>query len=130
MGACARKKPWDSIPGLCYCSTGSCRGMYSGNGTWRSQPACRIVATMKLLIVPAVVISCATVGLAQTQPSPPLQLGPPTAQGLIGYDGAGGAGAATQPAVDPDNIPRVEAGFTECLSTRFRAHEPIYFIAG
>src|SRR5690349_888096 len=85
---------------------------------------------MRFLIVPAVVISCATVGLAQTQPSPPLQLGPPTPQGLIGYDGAGGAGAATQPAVDPDNIPRVEAGFTEFLSTRFRAHEPIYFIAG
>ena len=42
-------------------------------------------------------------------------------------DAAAAAGAATQPVSDR---PQVEAGLTEFLTTRFHAHEPIYFVAG
>ena len=54
----------------------------------------------------------------------PLHLGPPTPQNLRD---------AADPATPPSGIdeePKVEASLVEFLSTRFRAHEPIYFLSG
>ena len=56
-----------------------------------------------------------------------MQLGPPAPHGLIRHDDTG---AATQPGFDVNDAPRVEASTAEFLSNRFRAHEPIYFVAG
>ena len=85
---------------------------------------------MRFWIAAVVVFVSAAIVRGQTEPSS-LRLGPPAPQGLIGYDGADpAAAAATQPAIDPNNTPRIEAGLAEFLSTRFRAHEPIYFLSG
>ena len=67
---------------------------------------------------------------AQTRPA--LELGPPAPAELMGGDGARDAAtrSASESGLDPNDPPRVEAGLTEFLSTRFHAHEPIYFLAG
>jgi outer membrane phospholipase A len=62
--------------------------------------------------------------LAQATAPSGLQLGPPTPENLL----QPGVPASTQPGSEEQ--PQVEASLVEYLSTRFRAHEPIYFISG
>jgi outer membrane phospholipase A len=81
-------------------------------------------------VVAATMLATASTTLAQTRPA--LELGPPAPAELIGREGASEVAtrSAAGDGVDPHDPPRVEAGLTEFLSTRFHAHEPIYFLAG
>jgi phospholipase A1 len=86
---------------------------------------------MRTFVIAVLIAWCASAALGQTHPS--LELGPPApAPGLIGREGASDEATPStrESGVDPHDPPRVEAGLTEFLSTRFHAHEPIYFLAG
>ena len=84
------------------------------------------VVAVFVAVVVAVILFAPRASAQTAAPSPSLQLGPPAPHGLIQHEGA----AATQPMEDPNDPPRVEASTVEFLSNRFRAHEPIYFVAG
>jgi outer membrane phospholipase A len=76
-----------------------------------------MLSPMKILL-PILLLT----GFAAAQTEPSLRLGPPTPEDLIT--------PTTQPSEPLNEESKVEAGLTEFLSTRFRPHEPMYFISG
>ncbi|MEA2711962.1 MAG: phospholipase [Phycisphaerales bacterium] len=81
---------------------------------------------MQRIIIALLFLSASAIASAQATRS--FELGPPVPEDLMQSYQPGAAAAATQPG--PDEEPKVEASMVEFLSTRFRAHEPIYFLSG
>ena len=75
-------------------------------------------------------VAAGSTSYSQTRPA--LELGPPAPAELIARERASDAAttSTTETGVNLHDPPRVEAGLAEFLSTRFHAHEPIYFLAG